>query len=332
MDKLRALRYFIATAGRHSLSGAARELGVSVTAVAKLVNALEREIGVKLFDRTVQGLTLTADGVAYLETCRPLLEQLDAADIGLKSAAVSARGTLVVGAPTFVAQHWLLPALRAFAARYPEIRYDVRVVERVGQDGVSAVEVFVVLGWPERGDLVHRVIAQTRFVVCASPAYWAAHGVPQRPLDLERHNCMAFRTPEGTLLDLWDFDRGNEHEAVAVQGWLTSDHRDVLLDAAFAGEGVIRMTDLLCRPHLASGRLVPALLDWEARAAPPLNLLYRPNLRRTPRVRLFVDFVSPKLREQQDRDASGSTPAPEWSKRHYARASTTLRTPTTRSR
>ena len=97
MDKLRALQYFIAAADEGSLSGAARRLDISVPAVSKLITSLEKTLGASLFDRTVQGLTLTSNGEIYLEACQPLLDQLAVADEALRGAAANVRGTLVVG-------------------------------------------------------------------------------------------------------------------------------------------------------------------------------------------------------------------------------------------
>jgi LysR family transcriptional regulator for bpeEF and oprC len=326
MDKLRALQYFVAAAEERSFSGAARRLEVSVPAIAKLITSLERNLGAALFDRTAHGLTLTADGYGYLETCQPLLEQLAAADEVVSGAAARPRGTLVIGAPPFLAQHCILPALPRFHARYPDIQLDIRIVHRPADADAGAVDVFVLLGWPEHPDLVHRRIGRTRFLVCAAPAYWAAHGIPQRPKDLERHVCLLFRGPEGTVLDLWQYERGEEKESAAVKGWLISNHRDVILDAVIAGEGIARMSDLTIRTHLHAGRLVPVLLDWETKDAPPINLLYRPSHRRTPRVRLFIEFVTDLFRrleaEREDRFTSQlAAERPSWYGRRYGRAS-----------
>lgn len=331
MDKLRALQYFVTAAEEHSFTGAARRLEVSVPAIAKLITALERHLGASLFDRSSQGLELTADGQGYLESCRPLLEQLAAADEALGDASSRPRGTLVLGAPAFLAQHCIVPALPRFHARYPEIRIDIRAVDPVANAEASAIDVFVVLGWPKQTDLVHRRIGQTRLLACAAPGYWTAHGMPQRPQDLKRHLCLLFRNPSGTVLDLWQFQRGEENESVAVGGWLVSDHRDVVLDTAVAGEGVARLSDLTVRTHLQSGRLVPALLDWEMQDSPPINLLYRPNHRRIARVRLFIEFVSGLFRElEAERDGGGVprlfAPPPQWQLHRYAYGSAASRT------
>jgi DNA-binding transcriptional LysR family regulator len=332
MDKLRALEYFVAAASEHSFSGAARRMEVSVPAVAKLITSLERHLGTHLFDRAASGLTLTADGERYLETCEPLLQQMAAADEAITGAAVSPTGTVVVEAPPLLTRHCILPALPRFHARHPDIQIDIRMVDRltVTDAETSGIDVLVMLGWPDALKLVQRRIAQMRLVICAAPDYWAKHGVPQRPKDLERHVCLVFRDPKGVLLDLWQYERGGEKESAAVSGWMVSDHRDVILDAVLAGEGVARFTDLPVRSHLQSGRLVPVLLDWETKDAPPVSLLYRPTQRRTPRVRLFVEFLTDlfrKLEAARTDAASAQLPSerPDWYRRQYGRASATAR-------
>jgi LysR family transcriptional regulator, regulator for bpeEF and oprC len=322
MDKLRALQYFIAAAEERSLSGAARRLDISVPAVSKLITALERTLGASLFERTVQGLTLTSNGEVYLEACQPLLDQLAAADDGLRGAAANVRGTLVVGAPQMLAQHCLLPALPRFHARYPDLQVDIRDVDDASAATANAVDICVLWGWIEPpADLIQRRIGQSRFLICAAPSYWAANGIPRRPKDLERHVCLLFRTPFGTVHDLWQLERNGVKESVAATGWLVSSHRDVVLDAALAGAGVVRLTDLTIRTHVRSGRLVPALLDWDMRDAPPVDLLYRPSQRRIPRVRLFIDFVTELFREieaERGKEAGPHLDAerPRWWARH----------------
>ncbi|HRD93141.1 MAG TPA: LysR substrate-binding domain-containing protein [Accumulibacter sp.] len=326
MDKFRALQYFISAAQEGSFSGAARRLEVSVPAVAKLIGSLERSLGASLFDRSVHGLTLTADGQRYREACQPLLDELAAADQALAGVEAGSSGTVVVGAPPHIAQHCILPALPGLHARYPDLQIDLRGISRPSDADGGAVDVFVVLGWPDGADLVHRRLATTRVLACAAPAYWAAHGVPVRPQDLRKHACLLFRNPEGTVIDLWQYERNGQAESVAVRGWLISNHRDVILDAVLSGEGVARLTDLSVRAQISGGLLVPVLLDWEMQDAPPVNLLYRPNHRDIPRVRVVIDFVTRLFRELEDERNLGAGPAcsmdrPYWHLRHHGRAS-----------
>jgi DNA-binding transcriptional LysR family regulator len=331
MDKFRALQYFIAAAEERSFSGAARRQEVSVAAVAKLVTALERSLGTSLFDRSTHGLSLTVDGETYYESCAPLLATLAATDEAVSNMAARPRGTLVVGAPGFVAQHCIVPALPEFHARHPELQIDFRNVARLSDPAAGAVDVFVLIGWPDAEDLILRRIALQRFIICASPAYWARQAPPRRPEDLEQHNCLLFRNPEGTLLDLWQFEQGREQAQANARGWLVSNHRDALLDAALAGEGVGRFGELSIRPHLRAGRLVPALTDWVSRDAPPVSLLYQHKHRRTPRVRLFVDWVTELFRRleaehEETAIAASSSVRPPWYRQRLARVSSTLKT------
>jgi DNA-binding transcriptional LysR family regulator len=325
MDKLRALQYFAAAAAEQSLSGAARGFGVSATAVAKLINALEKNLGAKLFDRTARGLTLTAEGSRYLEACAPALAQLDDADERLRGSMQRPKGTVVIGVQHVIARGCLTAALPRFHARHPDIEIDVRDFQRVTDEQVSGVDVMLVLGWPKVEDLVLRRLVAGRFLVVASPAYWAEHGMPRRPKDLERHVCLPIRAVDGTVMDTWTFARGTEQESVVARGWLTTSnaHRDLVIELALAGHGVIRLLDWTNLPELASGALVSALQDWESTEAPPVNLLYRASVRRIPRVRLFIEFATDLFREL-DRSRGQqviATERPPWLWRHYGRAS-----------
>lgn len=329
MDKLRALQCFVTAVDEGSLSAAARKLEVSVPAVGKMVTALERALGTTLVERSPRGLMVTADGRAYLDACRPLLDQLAAADAVLSRPGSKPRGTLVVGAPGFMIQHWLVPALPAFFAIYPDIEVDFRAMTRLADAEPLGVDACIVLGWPLATGYVHRVLARTRTLVSAAPSYWAAHGFPTHPRDLQRHNCLLMRNPEGTVLDLWELSKGDLREAVAVRGSLISDDRNVIVDAALAGMGVARLMSLTLRDPTRDGRLVAALTDWEMADPPPINLFYRPSFRRNARVRPFVDFVTERFRMLAGDDAAGLATLPtepSWYRLGTGRASAATRT------
>lgn len=325
MDKLRALEYFVAAAREKSFSGAARQLEVSVAAVAKLVATLEKTLGVLLFERSSHGLTLTAAGGSYLDACLPALEQLTEADEQTRANVARAPGTVVVGVQHVIADGRLTRALPRFHARYPEITLDIREFQRVTEEETSGIDVFLVMGWPNLPHLVQRRVAAGGFIVLASPDYWARHGTPLRPKDLERHNCMPIRALAGTVMDLWKFRRGGEEEFITARGWLivSNAHREMAISQALAGEGVVRVPDWTNLHDIASGALVQALGDWESTEVPPVNLLYRASVRRIPRVRLFIEFVTELFRELEairGQPALG-TGRPDWLGRHYGRSS-----------
>jgi DNA-binding transcriptional LysR family regulator len=328
MDKLRALEYFVAAAEEGSLSGAARRFEVTIPAVAKMVTSLEKRLGTSLFDRSVHGLALTADGERYLESCRPLLDELTVLDEAVGAAARRAHGEVVVGAPAFALQNCVGPFLTRFHQRYPEIDLDFRIVNQVIDLEGGGIDIFVLFGWHDTPDYVQRPIAQGRYVVCASPDYWRKHGRIEQPRDLERHTCFTFRNPRGVLLDLWEFERGAEKESIKVRGWMASSHRNLLIDAALAGEGVVRITDLIAMPLLKAGRLDPVLTDWSGLHAPPICVAFRPKHGRTPRIRVVIDFLADCFRRLEAERIDGRVAAaerPEWYERRYNRASSSVR-------
>ncbi len=330
MDKLRAIQYFVSAAEEGSFAGAARRLEVSVPAVQKLLGALEQQIGITLFERNAKGVKLTGNGAVYLDCCRPLLGELEACEGTLKRAIARPTGILVVAAHPQLAHHILLPALPRFRAQYPEIQIDLRTVHRLSDADAASADVLLLHGWPEvTQDFVHRKLGMGRSLVMAAPAYWAAHGLPLHPHELAQHECLMMRNPAGILIDLWEFWRGSEKVKVLVNGWLTSNAREVVLDAVIAGEGMGRFNEVTTRGFVQSGRLVPALLDWEVQSGPPINLLYKGSVRRTPRARLFIDFTMRLLASlETEGDALAhrvSADRPAWHRRGYGRASSTLR-------
>jgi LysR family transcriptional regulator for bpeEF and oprC len=330
MDKLRAIQYFISAAEGASLSAAARKHDVSPAAVAKLIGALEAKLNVRLLERRAQGVVLTAAGNAYLESCRPLLHGLNEADELASSAAHRVRGTVVVGVQPAIAHLCLAPALPRFLATYPDIELDIRYFMRATDEQVRGLDVMLVIGWPQADDLVRRRLGAVSYKVCASAGYWAANGMPQSPSDLLRHNCLCIRAREsGAVMDLWQFRRGTEEMAVQVRGTVVADNvvRDVVRQLLLAGVGVGRILewDLDADLRQSGSALVPALGDWASPEVPPVTLLHPASVRRVPRARLFIDWVTQlfadlERRRLQPEAASG---VPRWVRVQRSRTSAT---------
>jgi LysR family transcriptional regulator, regulator for bpeEF and oprC len=332
MDKLKALQYLIASVEAGSFARAAERLEISVPAVQKLVGALERTLGVALLERGARGVRLTPSGSEYLDRCRPLLievEELTQTERRLRGSAERLSGTLAVAAHPQLAHHVLLPTLPRFHALYPEIEVDFRTVNRIGDVDATTADVLLLHGWPEvPPDYVQRRLGGARSLIMAAPDHWAGHGVPQHPSDLTRYTCLLMRNPAGILLDLWEFARDGKQVQVPVRGWLSSNAREAVLDLVLGGHGVGRFTELTTRDQVQSGRLVPALLDWEVQGGPPVNLLFKSSARRSPRLRAFIDHALQCLREAGAEDdaapARTSTDRPDWHLRGYGRASATV--------
>jgi len=260
------------------------------------------------------------------------LQQLAMADSLVAGTAARARGTVMLAATAYVLQSCVMPALPRFHDRYPEIQLDLRAVTRLNDPDADGADVFLLIGWLDQSDLIQRLLVRNRFLLVASPAYWAEHGMPKQPSDLRDHTCLLMRNPGNTVLDLWRCTRDGVEEAVTVRGWLLTTYRDAILEAVLAGQGVARFSELTIRKHLQSGRLVPGLTDWDMLDAPPLHLLYRSGHRRSPRVRPVIDFLGELFRDLQEQrapDAAGPSSAdrPYWYRHRHGRASAAARRP-----
>jgi DNA-binding transcriptional LysR family regulator len=327
MDKLRAIQYMTRAVETGSFTAAAKSLDVSTPAVAQLIRALERSLGVALFHRTTRGLSLTADGVHYYEASRRITADLREFEQNLGPRGAKPHGTLTVGMRDAVGLNCVMPRITRFLARFPDIELVNKPARTVQDIDEEKLDIAVLIGWPSERDLVVRPLAQTRYVVCASPEYWMRTGRPHEPEELRNHHCLLFRSSAEILLDRWIFEKKGERRTVDVKSRLLSDDRPWLDEAACAGAGVIRLADLTLSHYLSSGLLVPVLTDWQALEAPTIYAAYRRSQRQSKLVRVFLDFLVEVFAELETERApvpsSGipSVPKPEWFGRTHGRQS-----------
>ncbi|MDB5926354.1 MAG: hypothetical protein JWN13_5290 [Betaproteobacteria bacterium] len=333
MDKLRAIQYMVRSVEAGSFAAAAKSLDVSTPAVAQLVRVLERTLGIVLFHRTARGLSLTADGARYYEASRRITVELADLEQSLASPGAKLRGTLTVGMRAAVAQNCVMPRISRFLARCPDVDVVAKAARTATDIDEAQLDIAVLMGWPSERDLIARPLAQTSYVVCASPEYWLTNGRPREPDDLSNHHCLLFRSSSEILLDRWIFEKDGERRTVDVKSRLASDDRPWLDEAACAGAGVMRLADLTASRSLASGLLVPVLTDWEAAEAPTIYALYRRNQRQSKLVRAFLDFLTEVFVELQSERTPGAAssltrvPKPDWFGRTHGRQSAYVKRP-----
>src|SRR5499427_1559214 len=196
------MRIFQRVIERGSFAGAAEDMGLSPSAVSKIITRLELRLGVRLINRTTRRLALTAEGEVYLERAREILRAIEAAESDISSARMSPCGHLRVHTFPVVAVH-LAPALPDFLARYPQITFDFMVTNRIVDLVGENVDVSLRMGPLNDSGLVSRKIVDLRRVVCASPGYLARHGRPVEPADLARHACLILSRNPGSAS--WSF-------------------------------------------------------------------------------------------------------------------------------
>lgn len=297
MDLMTAMRVFHAVADSGSFTLASDKLGLSRGMASKYLSWLEAHLGTRLLNRTTRRLALTESGADYLARVASILAQVDEAEAQAAQASREPVGTLRVSAPLAFGVRRLGPILAGFNAHYPCLTVEMLLEDRqrdMLQDGVDlTLRITTDLG---QSQLVSRVLAPVRLVVCAAPAYLARHGTPATPAELSRHQCLRYTLSEPT--DEWRFGS----ERVKINGPLAANNGDLLVDAARHGMGIICEPTFLLGDDLKSGRLVP-LLEGYPLPEYRLYALY-PHRQYLPRkVRALVDFLADHFAGEPDWDA-----------------------------
>ena len=295
MLRLDDLQVFVRTADHGSLSGAARELGVSPALASAAVKRLEGELGLRLLARTTRSLSLTPEGTQYLEHAREALRLLRTGHEALLSGKDSFGGTLKIAMPSDLGRNLMLGWLDAFGARYPKLQFQLSISDRVADMVRQQVDIAIRYGEQSDSSLIAMPLAPANDrVLVASPSYLAQHG-PLRSLDdLHQRNCLRFALEDG-LHERWTFYRLPQREQVTVQvsGNRCADDAELVRRWAVAGLGIAYKSRLDLSADLAAGRLL-ALLPEVAGEATPLHLVCMHRAQVTPLVLQLRDF----LREQ----------------------------------
>lgn len=279
--------------GRGSFAAAAQDVGLSASAVSKLISRLESRLGVRLISRTTRRLSLTADGETYLRRSREILAAIEAVESELGAARLSPRGHLRVHAPPVMIEDHFGPALSQFMARYPRLTIEFLVANRNVDLVAEKVDVAM-----RTGDLVDSLLVASKIVdlsqiVCASPAYLDRHGRPVSPADLTQHQCLTLRSsPEPAS---WLFDEGGKRVSVEVNGPVSADSSDVLVKLAIEGVGIVRLGELAVARALISGALVPLLQNALVQEGYPLWAVLPPGRQRSAKVKVFLEFLAETL-------------------------------------
>src|SRR5260370_17945505 len=213
------LQAFLAVARHRSFAGAARELGVTRSAVSQAVRQLEEQLRVVLLVRTTRSVSLTDPGKRLLEGAGPALGQALATLTQVSAQAGETVGRVRLTVPRVALPFVIAPVLPAFRARHPRIEAEVAVEDRLVDIVAEGYDAGVRLSEIIERDMVQvRLTDAFRFVVVGAPEYLKRHGVPERPQDLLRHECITFRSPTTSALYAWELERGRKNYRVPVRG------------------------------------------------------------------------------------------------------------------
>ena len=299
MDQLAAMRVFARVAERGSFAAAADELELSRPAASAHVAALEQHLGVRLLNRTTRKVSLTPEGSEFLGACRRILDQLKEAEENLRATRTQPQGKLRVDVPSLFGQYLLLPALPEFTRRYPGIELDLRMNDRVVDLVAEGVDVAMRFGTVRQAGLAaRRVLASINVVMCASPAYIAAHGEPRTPDDLREHRLLGLTQASGAPPE-WEFAPPYTSKKLGLKFALLFNSASAPVVAAASGLGIARTTDMVIAEYVARGQLKLILEDYVV-AGPPVSLVYPASGHLSAKVRVFSDFAADLLLRFQD--------------------------------
>jgi len=293
VDKLQALQTFVSIVDRGGLTRAAESLGTSLPSVVRILAGLEREVGVRLLNRTTRRMHLTDEGSLYLEQCRAILAAVRDADASLAARRLAPAGRLAVTAPVLFGRRHVVPIVTGFLARHAAVEAELSLLDRAVGLVDEGLDVGVRIGKLADSSLVAVAVGEVRRVVCASPAYLRKHGVPETPEALRGHACIRFAgvTPASE----WRFRKGRRTEAVAVKARLLTNQVDAALRACEDGLGIGMFLSYQVAPSVAGRKLRYLLTDFE-REPVPVQVIYPTARLRSSTVRAFVDFAVPRLR------------------------------------
>ncbi|RYZ41154.1 MAG: LysR family transcriptional regulator [Myxococcaceae bacterium] len=283
------LHVFLVVARLQSFRGAARELGVSTAAVSQSVRQLEEQMRVVLLNRTSRSVALTDAGRRLVEEAGPGLAQAAAALQGASAQPGEVAGRLRLSVPRAAVPLLIAPVLSAFRARYPRVEVDVVVEQRLVDIVAEGYDAGVRLSETLERDMVQvRLTGAFRFIIVGAPAYLEKHGLPERPEDLLRHECIVLRSPTTGTPYAWELERGSKTWRIPMRDGVSTN--DELAGAALAAEGVglAYVLEPAVQEPLLSGRLVRVLEDY-APTVPGFFLYYPSRAQRSEPLRLFVE-------------------------------------------
>ena len=293
MDRLDSMSILVTAADEGSLSAAARRLGIPLTNVSRKVSELEAYLKTRLVNRSSRRLTLTDTGRSYVTDCKRILELVGEAERAATGEYSAPKGDLTITAPIVFGRLHVLPVVTEFLKAYPEI--DVRLVfaDRIVNLFEEQTDLAVRIGDLPDSSLIGTRIGAIRHVVCGSPGYFAARGMPKTPDELGRHDCITF---EGLVSpSVWTFPFGKATKSVPVHSRLIVNTAEAAISAAAARVGITRVLSYQVAHEIRTDQLVLALKDFEP-APWPVSLVYTGQRLLPSKVRVFLDYAVPRLK------------------------------------
>jgi DNA-binding transcriptional LysR family regulator len=280
------LRIFARVASVQNLSAVGTELALTPGTISKRIQALEEELGVRLFDRTTRSIRITAEGTTFLGHAQRILDELETARAAVGDNVARPKGKLKIAAPASLAHRFVSPAICAFVRTYPAIDVQVDLSDRAVNLQEEGYDMAIRSGVLTDSALIAKRLADDREIIVASPAYLSEHGRPQAPEHLILHQCLI----QGDAWT-WTIVSGASPANVRVSGRLRSNDGALLRHAAIDGLGLLRTSEIRVKEDLAAGRLERVLEHCEVSGDAAIWAVYPGPKHILPKLRVLLDFL-----------------------------------------
>ena len=295
MDRFESMSAFVSVAKAGGFSAAARHLGIPLATISRRVADLEADLGVQLLKRSTRSVVLTEPGQAFYAASQRLLEDLKDAEDAVTGEYQAPKGELSITAPVGFGRLHLQPLALDFLAAYPDINLRLLLVDRLVNLVEEQVDLALRIAQLPDSNLIAVPLGKIRMVVCASPEYLARHGTPEHPRDIASHSSVAWASLGP--LDSWWFHEAGADRMFPIRPRLWTTTPESTLAAARAGVGLLQTGCYQAEQDVREGKLVLVLREFEC-APRPVNLVYARNRLLPLKLRAFLDFAAPRLRER----------------------------------
>lgn len=293
MDRLHAIDVFLEIADRGSLTKAAEALELSLPSVVRTLAALERHLGVRLFNRNTRRLAITDEGRAYRDHALAIRAAVAESEQAMSRAQAEPSGSLTLTASVKFGELHVAPLIASYLQRYPRVEVNLLLLDRVVNLVEEGIDLAVRIAPLPDSSLVARHVADVRQVIAASPALLAAQGQPETPQDLADQPCIRF-AGFGEA-GVWEFVTQGRRERVKVNGRMTCNTVGANLASCAAGLGFGRFLHYQVMGAIERGELVP-VLEAHAPETRPLSLVYPRNRHGSARLSTLVEHLTDGLR------------------------------------
>src|SRR3984885_12707156 len=295
MDRLEAMSLLISVVEGGSLSAASRKLGVPLPTVSRKISDLESHLNPRLLTRSTRKLARTHSGAAYVDAARRLLAAGSEAERAASGEHAAPRGDLIMTAPVVLGRLHVLPVIAEFLTQWPEINVRLVLADRNLHLIDDHIDIAVRIGALADSALVATQIGAVRSVVCGSPAYFAAHGVPERPEDLAALIAVTFDALSSPQPWIFRDPKSKRELRAPVRSRLSVNTAEAAIDGAAAGLGVTRVLSYQVAEAVLDGRIQIVLAEYEP-APLPVSLIHAGHELTPLKVRMLLDFAAPRLR------------------------------------